>query len=125
MLRPLITASALALLLAAPVLAQESVPVAPATTELEQSGLTPPTVLSKGYATGGTDVLVTKLLGETVYSSNADDAAEIGTINNLVITSGQGISAVVIGVGGFLGVGSKDVAVDFVQLEWAERPDTS
>lgn len=114
--------SALALLLAAPVLAQQS-PAAP--TELQQSGLIPPTVLSSGYSPTGTDVLVTKLLGQKVYSSIEDNADEIGTINNMVVTSGFGISAVVIEVGGFLGLGTKDVAVDFAQLEWAERSDGS
>ncbi|HUH77326.1 MAG TPA: hypothetical protein VLZ53_08175, partial [Devosia sp.] len=67
--------SALALLLAAPVLAQQS-PAAP--TELQQSGLIPPTVLSSGYSPTGTDVLVTKLLGQKVYSSIEDNADEIG-----------------------------------------------
>jgi hypothetical protein len=64
-------------------------------------------------------------LGETVFSSIADDAEEIGTINDMVVTSGEGLSAVVIGVGGFLGVGTKDVAVDFSQLEWGLREDGS
>lgn len=122
--RLLATTTILTLLLAAPALGQAA-PAAGTPTELEQSGLTPPTVLSQGYATGGTDTLVTQLLGQTVYGSIEDDAAEIGTINNMVVTSGQGISAVVIGVGGFLGAGSKDVAVDFSQLEWAEREDGS
>ncbi|SEQ11800.1 PRC-barrel domain-containing protein [Devosia sp. YR412] len=124
MLRPILTASALTLLLASASLAQAPV-IAPAPTELQQSGLTPPTLMSQGYATGGEDVLVTQLLGQTVFSSTADDAEEIGTINDMVVTSGQGISAVVISVGGFLGVGEKDVAVDFAQLVWAARDDGS
>ncbi|KRA41645.1 PRC-barrel domain-containing protein [Devosia sp. Root635] len=123
MLRSFITAPALAMLLAAPALGQAPAPTAP--TELEQSGLTPPTVLSEGYATGGEDVLVTSLLGETVYASIEDNAEEVGTITDMVVTSGLGISAVVISVGGFLGVGDKDVAVDFAQLEWAARDDGS
>lgn len=122
MLRPLFTAPALVLLLVGPALGQ----AAPsALTELEQSGLTPPTVLSEGYATGGEDVLVTRLLGETVFSAVDDTAEEIGTITDMVVTSGIGISAVVISVGGFLGVGEKDVAVDFSQLEWQARDDGS
>jgi hypothetical protein len=122
MLRPI--ATALALLLVAPALAQA--PAATATpTELEQSGLTPPTVTSQGYATGGEDVLVTQLLGATVFSGVDDSDEEIGTITDMVVTSGQGISAVVISVGGFLGVGEKEVAVDFAQLEWSAREDGS
>lgn len=123
MLRPVITASLFALLLASPALAQTPATVAPS--ELQQSGLTPPTVLSQGYATGGEDVLVTQLLGQKVFASIDADSEEIGTITDMVVTSGQGISAVVISVGGFLGVGEKDVAVDFAQLEWAAREDGS
>jgi sporulation protein YlmC with PRC-barrel domain len=121
MLRSLIIVSATALLLIAPAFGQAAAPV----TELEQSGLTPPTVLSQGYAASGQDVLVTGLLGQTVFSSNDDTAEEVGTITDMVVTSGVGISAVVVSVGGFLGVGEKDVAVDFAQLQWAQRQDGS
>lgn len=120
MLRSLATASAISLLLSAPALGQAAAP-----SQLEQSGLTAPTILSEGYATGGQDVLVTQLLRETVYSSAADDAEQIGTITDMVVTSGLGISAVVLSVGGFLGVGEKSVAVNFNELEWVERPDGS
>ena len=111
-----LTVSLFALLLASPILAQS---------ELQQSGLTPPTVLSQGYSVGGTDVLVTQLLGQTVYSAAEDPAERIGTVTDMVVTSGIGISAVVVSVGGFLGVGEKQVAVDFAQLEWAQREDGS
>lgn len=125
-MRHFVTAPALVLLLALPAAAQDIAPATPnAPTELEQSGLTPPTVLSEGYAADDQDILVTKLLGQKVYSSVADNAREIGTINNMVVTSGMGISAVVIAVGGFLGVGEKDVAVDFAELTWARREDGS
>jgi sporulation protein YlmC with PRC-barrel domain len=121
MFRSLIAASATTLLLLTPAFGQAAAP----TTELEQSGLTPPTVLSQGYAASGQDVLVTRLLGETVFSSIEDSAEEVGTITDMVVTSGLGISAVVVSVGGFLGVGEKAVAVDFAQLEWAQRDDGS
>tara|TARA_R110002020_G_scaffold19053_10_gene66130 strand:+ start:990 stop:1916 length:927 start_codon:yes stop_codon:yes gene_type:complete len=122
MLRHLILSTACGLVLTPVALAQQ--PVAPGTpSQLEQIGLTPPTILSQGYATGGQDTLVTQWLGETVFSSIADDADEIGTVTDLVVTSGVGVSAVVVSVGGFLGVGQKDVAIDFTQLEWATRED--
>ena len=120
MLRPFFTASALALLLSVPVFGQALAPAVP--TELEQIGLTPPTVLSQGYATGGEDVLVTALLGEAVYGSIEDTSARLGTITDMVVTSGLGISAVVISLPG---VNAKKVAVDFSQLEWAIREDGS
>jgi hypothetical protein len=121
MLPSFITAPTFALLLIAPAFGQTTAPI----TELEQSGLAPPTVLSQGYAASGQDVLVTHLLGETVYASIEDGAQEMGTVTDMVVTSGLGISAVVLSVGGFLGIGEKEVAVDFAQLEWAERADGS
>ncbi len=121
MLRLFATAAALALVPTV-VFAQTS----PSTSsQLEASGLTPPTVLSQGYSPQGADVLVTQLLGETVWTAPGDDGEEIGTINDMVVTSGVGLSAVVIGVGGVLGIGAKDVAVAFDQLTWAEREDGS
>jgi sporulation protein YlmC with PRC-barrel domain len=139
MLRQMSCASILALLLAVPAFGQATAPAAPPAptapaapaapsqpgepTELEQSGLTPPTVVSQGYDTGREDILVTSLLGESVFTSSQPDADTIGVISDMVVTPGRGISAVVIGVGGFLGMGDKDVAVDFSQLEWAELPD--
>ena len=114
------------LLSAGPGVTQELEPLLPAqSSQLQQSGLTPPTVLSEGYAPGGEDVLVTQLLGQGVFTSEEDDAEQIGTVTDLVVTSGEGISAVVVSVGGFLGVGEKDVTVDFAQLEWAAREDGS
>lgn len=126
MLRSALTATAIALLLAAPAHGQSatSPSLAPApTTELEQAGLTPPTVLSQGYAVTGQDLLATKFLGQKVFETVNDNAQEIGTINDMVVTPGLGVSAVVIGVGGFLGVGEKNVAMDFDQLQYLERAD--
>lgn len=122
MLRSALTATALALLLAAPAYAQTTT-TPPTTTELEQAGLTPPTIMSQGYAVSGQDLLATKFLGQKVYEDVNDNAQEIGTINDMVVTPGLGVSAVVIGVGGFLGVGEKNVAIDFDQLQYLERTD--
>ena len=125
MFRSAARVTAIVALLSITALAQEALPSAssPTPTQLQQSGLTPPTVLSEGYAARASDILVTQLLGQTVYTSTADDAQEIGTINDMVVTTGEGLSAVVIGVGGFLGIGAKDVAINFDQLEWATRED--
>jgi sporulation protein YlmC with PRC-barrel domain len=64
------------------------------------------------------DHLASNLIGETVYSSHSDDAETIGDINDLVVNDQGPIDAVVIGVGGFLGVGEKNVAVQFDSIEW-------
>jgi sporulation protein YlmC with PRC-barrel domain len=49
-----------------------------------------------------------------VYDANNN---KIGEIDNLVLSSDGQIKTAVIGVGGFLGVGQKDVAVPFNQLK--------
>src|SRR5690606_37819435 len=65
--------------------------------------------------------LATNLIGETVYNGTGDDAEKIGTVNDLVIDTENRIQAIVIGVGGFLGIGRKDVALEYSLADWAER----
>lgn len=58
--------------------------------------------------------LSSNLTGTTVVSANGDT---IGDINDIVIDRSGQIAAVVVGVGGFLGIGEKNVAVPFRALE--------
>jgi len=60
-------------------------------------------------------------IGQSVY--NAGDES-IGEINDLIIKKDGGVEAAVIGVGGFLGLGEKDVAVPFDRISIAEQPNT-
>jgi sporulation protein YlmC with PRC-barrel domain len=62
--------------------------------------------------------LSSDLIGQTVYSSAAADAAQIGDINDLVVADDGEILAAVVGVGGFLGIGEKNVAVAFNSITW-------
>ncbi|WP_026792879.1 PRC-barrel domain-containing protein [Pleomorphomonas oryzae] len=57
---------------------------------------------------------VSDLQGKTVYAS---DGANIGEINDVLVSQDGSINAVIIGVGGFLGIGEKDVAVNMSALE--------
>lgn len=68
-------------------------------------------------------VLASGIIGEAVYDSNGDDAESIGEVNDIIIGSDGLAEAVVIGVGGFIGIGEKEVAVDFNRLSWIERDD--
>lgn len=79
--------------------------------------------MSAGYVAGEGDALVSDIMGATIFSSGAEDAESIGTVNDLVISVDGEIHAVVIGVGGFLGIGEKDVAVDFASLEYTTAFD--
>ena len=70
-----------------------------------------------------TDWTAEALIGRTVENSNGDN---LGEINNVIINEKGNVVAAVIGVGGFLGIGEKNVAVpfdalDFRTLDPAER----
>lgn len=57
---------------------------------------------------------VSELQGKTVYGS---DGANIGEINDILISQNGSVNAVIIGVGGFLGMGEKNVAVNTSALQ--------
>ncbi|RWE17518.1 MAG: PRC-barrel domain containing protein [Mesorhizobium sp.] len=65
--------------------------------------------------------LVSKIMGAAVYDSTADDATKIGDVNDIVLDKGGKAKLIVIGVGGFLGVGEKNVAYDFGKIEWVDK----
>jgi sporulation protein YlmC with PRC-barrel domain len=58
-----------------------------------------------------------------VYKQDVYDTKEnkIGDVNDVLLDKDGRITAVIIGVGGFLGVGEKDVAVPFNSLKMAEK----
>lgn len=61
-----------------------------------------------------------KYVGLSVYGA---DNQKVGDINEILIDAAGAAQAVVIGVGGFLGIGEKSVAVPFSSLEWVNtRP---
>lgn len=62
------------------------------------------------------------LTGNQVNSSVEEDE-EIGTITDLIIGEDGQIHAVVVGVGGFLGMGEKDVAIEWDSLELTKGED--
>ena len=55
------------------------------------------------------------VIGSSVLNANGDS---IGDINNLLIDKDNTVTAAVIGVGGFLGIGEKDVGLKMDQLTW-------
>jgi sporulation protein YlmC with PRC-barrel domain len=63
-----------------------------------------------------------KLVGIDVYGS---DNAKIGDINEIIVDRSGAIKAIVIGVGGFLGMGEKNVAVPFDKVEWGRNDERS
>jgi len=70
---------------------------------------------------GGTKA--SDLIGAAVYLGMDADAPNIGDVNDLIVAPDGMIVAVVIGVGGFLGVGQKDVAVAYGSLIMPQAGD--
>jgi hypothetical protein len=58
--------------------------------------------------------LASNWMGKTLYNG-ADE--NLGSINDILIGANGEIRAVIVGVGGFLGIGEKDVAVSFAAIE--------
>jgi sporulation protein YlmC with PRC-barrel domain len=58
-------------------------------------------------------VLASELMGQTVYDA-ADNS--LGDVNDIIWTEDGNIQGVVVGVGGFLGIGEKAVAVNYSAL---------
>lgn len=66
---------------------------------------------------GATVISANDFIGKRVYSR---DGKDIGEVNDLIMTGNGGIQAVVLGVGGFLGIGEKDVAVSMASIDMSK-----
>jgi len=110
MIRNLLAATAVATVIAAGAFAQETTPepapAAPAdsTTPVPMEQAAPAVAPAEGH-------LSTNIVGETVYNGTGEDAQNIGDVNNLVIDKDGKVKSIVIGVGGFLGLGAGDQVV--------------
>src|SRR4249919_23989 len=60
-----------------------------------------------------------KLIGVNVYN---DSNEKLGSIDELITNKQGKIDKVIIGVGGFLGVGQHEIAVNFDQLKFSDQP---
>ncbi len=85
---------------------------------------TPFNILS-GYTQATTDELASKIIGTPVYDGTGTDANNLGKINDFIVNKDGSIAAVILGVGGFLGLGEKQVAVDFHALQWQTAADNT
>lgn len=119
MIRKLLATTALATLLSTAAFAQTQpaqpdamAPAQPAS-PAEQATPAAPAITAQGQ-------LATNIIGESVYNGSGDQAKNIGDVNDIVIGDDGQVQAVVVGVGGFLGIGEKNVAVDYSKLNWAE-----
>jgi hypothetical protein len=97
---------AAALFALVPALAQDKPEVAPQPSEMRATAAYP-TRQDAGQWLG------LNLIGAKVVSASSDS---VGKIANLVVNENGAVEAVVITVGGFLGIGGKDVAVTYDSL---------
>ncbi len=67
----------------------------------------------------GSNWRASKLVGLAVYN---DSNEKLGDISEILVDKTGKINAVIIGVGGFLGVGQHDIAVTFDNLKWVDEP---
>jgi len=85
-----------------------------------------------------TNINATELVGMRVYASEASIANDmtiaangetewddIGEINEILLTRDGEVQSVIVGVGGFLGIGEKDVAINMSELRFVEEEGAS
>ena len=91
------------------------------------SAQTPTTATDRANAASNTisssalqgDWRASKVVGLSVYNDNNEN---LGSINDLIMDKGGNIKAVVLGVGGFLGMGAHLVAVPLDQIKFINEP---
>jgi hypothetical protein len=101
-------------LLASPVGAQTTpspTPASPPTAQTSPSGGSQ----LQWYRHQADEMRASKLIGATVRN---DANESIGSINELILGKDGKVAAVVVGVGGFLGIGEREVALDFKSLRF-------
>lgn len=64
--------------------------------------------------------MASELIGQTVKGTSGK---ELGDVNNLVVDEKGDVTAAVIGVGGILGIGEKNIAVPFASLAQQKDED--
>jgi hypothetical protein len=127
-----VIASAILGLMAGPVTAQtppnpasppgDSAPVSPAPVPAKPATPTATPESASAPAAGGSFIaeqdrmqwLASEMIGASVIGPNNEN---IGSINDVVVGENGAVQAAVIGVGGFLGIGKKNVAVPFTALQ--------
>ncbi|HVH80107.1 MAG TPA: PRC-barrel domain-containing protein [Stellaceae bacterium] len=105
-------ALASAALLSLPAMAQTAPAPGARTTAPESSSVNTQTQLKPG------EWRASKLIGLSVYNSQNDN---IGSIKELIVDQQGSLDSAVIGAGGVVGMGERDVAVPFKDLKWSNQ----
>src|SRR5258708_9371269 len=92
---------------------------AQAPTATTDSTRMPPAAASDTWSSFQGDWRASKVVGLNVYN---DKNESVGSINDLLADKSGNIKAVVIGVGGFLGVGTQLIAVPLDKVKFVNEP---
>ena len=65
--------------------------------------------------------LASNIIGKNVYNGTDDNAAKVGSIDDILLNKSGSVESVIVDVSGFLGLGAKDVAMPYNSLSWAEK----
>lgn len=117
MMRTLLATTAVATLIATGAFAQSATTTAPA----PSGTMTAPSSTAAPMVKKAEGHLASNLIGETVYNGSGSDAKNIGEVNDLVIGQNGQVEALIVGVGGFLGIGEKNVALEYKLAKWESR----
>ena len=98
--------------------AQTPAPTTPAA-KTDSAAAAPATGASMSESSLKGDWRTSKVVGLKVYNDNNES---LGSINDLLMDKGGNIKAVVLGVGGFLGVGQHLVAVPLDKVKFVNEP---
>ncbi len=123
MRRTIIAAASVLALMTGSALAQSSTapstgnPAAggPTATNMNQTGQTS---AGQGDLTGGQMASVEVLMGKNVYGK---DNEKVGEVEDVILDSNGKAQQLVIASGGFLGIGEKQIAVDYSQAQWDQQ----
>ncbi|WP_274423120.1 PRC-barrel domain-containing protein [Chelativorans sp. YIM 93263] len=113
MIRNLLATTAIATLVATGAVAQTTTGEEPVQNQNQQQEMS---VRAEGH-------LASNLMGEAVYNGTGDEAENIGDVTDMIINDDGNIEAIVVGVGGFLGIGQKEVALEYDVVQWEEQQD--
>lgn len=127
-IRSFLFASAVAVTFVSPALSQSTnpsvqtapvlIPITPPTLAQLEAATTPDTLFTDASQT--THWRSSETVGQVVYNRAGE---RIGEINELLIGSNGRVLAALVGVGGFLGIGERSVAVTYNALEMTRGPD--
>lgn len=116
MIRNLLATTAIATLVASGAMAQTTAPTTDPSAPAAGQQQEPMTIHADGH-------LASNVIGETVYNGTGEQAENIGDVTDVVLSDDGQVQALVVGVGGFLGIGQKEVALEYDIAEWSEQQD--